>query len=394
MSSSNQVRIAMIEETTYGETPVVGDFETVRFTSDSLSGSPETTESQQIRTDRASSGQVVTSLTVGGDLNYELAKEPAIDLLLESAMYNSWASSVAVSADLDIDATAKTLTRAGGDFNTDVKVGDIITLAGFVATNNNTQVMVGVITSATVIGIITPDTITTESATGGTFQVADTMGIGTVKKSLSLEKSFLDLSEKAINYRGMIISNFAVSAAYGSIVTGNFTASGNNYEPVEVAADFITDGRTITPAATTNSMNGSVDMPFIANNADGSFNKTDFCIQSVDISLNNNLTPQTCIGEVAPKDYSEGTAQIEVSISAYLADANWEFLAKKLSQQSFSIGFMVKNGGGYYGFYLPAVQVSFDDPASAGINQDVIMDMSGVAKIGLSGETPLTIYRG
>ena len=94
MSSSNQVRVAFIEETVYGETPAAGNFIQARFTSDALSGTPDTVESQQIRVDRLSSGQVLTGLTVGGALNYELAKENSIDTLFEGAMFNTWVVSM------------------------------------------------------------------------------------------------------------------------------------------------------------------------------------------------------------------------------------------------------------------------------------------------------------
>jgi len=134
-------------------------------------------------------------------------------------------------------------------------------------------------------------------------------------------------------------------------------------------------------------------MPFVVLE-DTILDETVFCIQSLDMTLNNNLTPQTCIGRAAPQDYSEGTAQIEVSLTAYLANENWQLLAKKLSQQSFAIGFLIKNVDGYYGIYMPAIQVSFDDPASAGINQDVLITMSGTAKVGPLGESSLTFYRG
>ena len=64
-------------------------------------------------------------------------------------------------------------------------------------------------------------------------------------------------------------------------------------------------------------------------------------------ALNNNLTPQTCIGTVAPKDYSPGTAQIEVTMTAYLEDTDWSLLATKLTQTPFAIGYLTKNAGGF-----------------------------------------------
>lgn len=395
MSSSNQVRITFIEESAYGTTPATGNFNTVRFTSDSLSGTPDTTESQQIRTDRMSSGQIVTGLTVGGDINFELAKEDSLDLLFKSAMYQpAYTTDTPISVDLDLNATALTLTRASGDYNTDTAVGDVLTLTGFVNTENNTQVMVASIDSATVISIIGKSDLVTETGTGNTFAVADKLDIGTTKVAFSMEKAFLDLTTKAINYRGMIASGFNINAAYGSIVSGSFSFMGNGYETADAASEFITHTRTLNSAATTQSLNGSVDMPFIASSATGTFEKSTFCIQSVAITVNNNLNVQNCIGRTTPFSYTSGTCQIEVSLAAYLADGNWAQLANKLDQTSFSLGFVLKNSDGFYGFYMPAVQVSMDDPASAGINQDIIMTMTGTAKVGANGESALTIFKG
>ena len=40
MSSSNLELLAAIKETVYGVTPAVGDFSTIRYTSETLSGNP------------------------------------------------------------------------------------------------------------------------------------------------------------------------------------------------------------------------------------------------------------------------------------------------------------------------------------------------------------------
>lgn len=398
MSSSNRVRIALIEESTYGVTPGAGNFMTARFISESLSGSPETTESQQIRTDRLSSGQVVTGLTVGGDMAFELAKETVLDELIESAMLSTWSTFAAVVVGLDLDNTAKELTRSAGTWaGNNVAVGDFLTLDGFVATaNNGAVIQVVEIISTTVIRYVGPSTLVTEDGSASLttqFEQADKIAIGTTKKSFSVEKKFEDLTDKALIYKGMMVSQMNLNVSYGEIVNGAFTFAGNNYINADTAGEHITDGRTIDAPATSQSMNGSIDMPFLTSSAVGDLDEVTFCIQSVEISLNNNMTPQNCIGETAPVDYSPGTAQIGVTLSAYLADGNWDVLQKKLTQTSFALGFIVKNADGWYGFYMPAVQVSFDDPASPGANQDIIMNMTGTAKVGASGEKSLYIYK-
>lgn len=393
MSSSNLVRLALIEEVSYGITPGSGNFKTARFTSEALSGTPNTVESKQLRTDRMSSGQVVVGLQVAGDMKFELAKESALDLLLASAMYSDWVVSSLVTVDLSIDATLKTITRATGSYNSpQLKVGDILTLAGFSNAANNTQVMVAEITSATVIKYV-GTTLVTEVGTGTSYKCADKLTIGTTKKSFSLEKSFTDLTTKAINYTGMIVSALDLKFAYGALSEGSFSFMGNGYAAVSAAVDFLTYSRTVDAAATSQSLNGSIDMPFLASSALGVLDTAGIDLQSVGMKMANNLTAITTIGELPPKDYSAGTAQISMDLVAYLSNEAWSILGKKLTQDPFALGFMVKNSGGWYGFYLPQIQVSFPDPVAAGQNQNIMLNMTGQAKVGASGESALTIYR-
>lgn len=393
MSSSNLVRVAFIEETTIGTTPGAGNFSTARFTSESLSATPETAESQQIRVDRLSSGQVVTGLTVEGELNFELAKETALEQLMAGAMLNAWDTLALVNVDLEIDATAKEITRASGDWAASLEVGDIFTTTGFSNAVNNTQFQILEIVSATVIRVVANGAIVDEVGTSTTYKRADKLTIGTTKKSFSIEKSFTDLTTKAINYRGEVVNSMSLNVAYGEIITGAFGFNGTSYEAVDAAVDFMTNGRTVTAPATSNSMNGSIDMPFINSDVLGTLDEVNFCIQSLSLSLSNNYLAQTCIGEAAPQDYSPGTAQIEINMSTYLSNVNWSILGKKLTQEPFALGWMLNNVDGWYGFYLPAIQVSFDDPASGGANQEISLEMSGTAKVGTNGESSLVIYR-
>lgn len=373
----------------------LGNFKTARFTSEQYSGTPETTESAQIRTDRMSSGQIVTGLAVEGGHNFELAKEEAIEDFMESAMFNTWQTSSAKSATMSIDVGTMSLTRQSGSFIDDgVVVGDFLKLTNFSDAENNVIVMVmEVAIGGSAIKIAGPAGMKPVTDDAANFQVCDKLSIGTTKQPLTVEKTFLDLTEKAIIYRGCLVSQFELNVEYGSLVSGSFQTMGVDYETVDDEEDFVSYNTDIDDPATTNSLNGSVDMPFLATNVTGSWVQDAFCLQSLSLSLNNNLTVQNCIGKAAPQDYSPGTAQISADLSSYLKDGNWGLLAKKLSQEPFSLGFMVKNVDGWYGFFIPALQVSFDDPQSAGANQEISMEMSGVAKVGANGESSLTVYR-
>jgi len=373
-----------------------GNFQTARFTSEKYSGTPETTESQQIRSDRLSSGQIVTGLTVEGGHNFELAKETAIEDFLESAMFNDWVQSSLVSGTFSIDMAdvdGPTLARTVGSFITDgVKQGDFIQLGSFSDAVNNKVIMVMEVSALEII-FAAPIGMITAVAEPATFQVCDKLSIGTEKKSLTIEKTFTDLTNKGLIYRGCLVSQMELNVEYGSLVNGSFTTMGNDYDAADVASEFASYNEDFDPQATSNTLNGSVDMPFVATDVTGDWEQDQFCLQSLNLSLNNNLTVQNCIGRAAPQDYSPGTAQITASLSSYLKDANWDMLARKLSQAPFAIGFMVQNPDGYYGFYIPALQVSFDDPQSGGANQEISMDMQGTCKVGSLGESSLTIYR-
>lgn len=373
-----------------------GNFRTARFTSEQYSGTPETTESQQIRTDRLSSGQVVTGLNVEGGHNFELAKELAIEDFLESAMFNAWTQYPLRSGTFEIDidhVDGPKLIRSSGSFiDEGVAVGKFIQLGSFTATENNKVVMALEVTTLEVIFAKHP-TMVDSAAEPATYQICDEISIGTTKKSLTIEKTFTDLTTKAIVYKGCMVSQMELNIEYGSLVSGSFQTMGNDYDPADAASEFASYNEYFDDPATSNSMNGSVDMPFVATDVTGEWVQDEFCLQNLSLSLNNNFTTQNCIGRAAPQDYSPGTAQITANLSSYLKDANWDMLARKLSQQPFAIGFMVENLDGFYGFYIPALQVSFDDPQSGGANQEISMEMQGTCKVGENGEKSLYIYR-
>ena len=404
MSSSNRVRVAVIPEVLLGITPTTGNFSTARYTSESLSGTPTTTESAQIRSDRLSSGQILTGLEVGGDLGFELSKDATFEAMLESVMYSSWSVLPLVSADLSINIDVLTdplhpritISRVAGDFAVDLDIGDIFRTTGFTNVENNTYFQVLEFVSPTTVRVNASQTIgdvVNEIVTGGSFKRADRLSIGTTQKSFSIEKAFLDLSNKALIYRGQIANTFNVSVAYGEVVTGSIGFVGTDRDQADSLAEFITTGRTINPSASTSSLNGSIDMPFISSSSLGELSPVDFCIQSLSIDLDNNNNAQNCIGKIGPKNFSAGSASVSVSLSAYLADDTWGVLARKLDQTAFSLGFLIKNAEGGYGFYLPAVQVSFSDPSVSGANTDISLEMDGVGRAGPSGESTLYIFR-
>jgi hypothetical protein len=143
MSSANLVEVIGIPETAYGTTPDLATAEglTFRFTSETLSGTPTTVESAEMRTDRMSSGQVVVGLETGGDLNVELSPDPTYDLLFEMGLMSDWGPGSTASDNVAQVISGSNPQLATVTFTTfdasGLVVGDVINLSGFATAINN-----------------------------------------------------------------------------------------------------------------------------------------------------------------------------------------------------------------------------------------------------------------
>lgn len=83
MSEANQVRIA------YRAAGSTDDWKILRRTGDSLTAGAETTRSDEIRSDRKRGDQKITTITVGGGVDFEFSAE-TFDDMLSAAMCSSW----------------------------------------------------------------------------------------------------------------------------------------------------------------------------------------------------------------------------------------------------------------------------------------------------------------
>lgn len=92
-ASSNLAQIALIKETVFGQVPVAGNPQLMRFTGESFKFSITTETSQEIRSDRQITDLIQTDAEAGGDLNYEFSFE-TYDDLIASALANDWSGNV------------------------------------------------------------------------------------------------------------------------------------------------------------------------------------------------------------------------------------------------------------------------------------------------------------
>lgn len=372
MSSSNLVSIAAIEEIEYGVTPPTGEFKTARYVSESLSGTPQTTKSSEIHADRMSSGQVQTGLDVNGDIDMELSADPLLQDFVRGAMMNKTISKPAeVSGQaIVVDPIGKKLTF---DLPHEFIVGELIFLSGFAEDKNNGMASVVSIDSTTSI-IIAKETIASEtSATTATVTRPSKLTIGTDIISFSICKHFTDLTDKSLSYLGMIVNQMSIQMNYGAIAKANFGFMGNGYDSPDTP---LTLDRVVTEASTCQPLNATSDIGTVF--IDGQVAK--FCIQNLNIQLNNGLTPQQCMGRLAPRKYALGMATVNVSGSAYLADENWDMIEKKLTQEPISIAYSAHNKDGGIAVMVHGAQLSFPDASAKGLDQQSSIEFTGTAK--------------
>lgn len=411
MSSANAVQDIMVRETTYGQTPPLDTAQArvIRFTTEGLSGTPTTTTSAENRTDRMSGGQIVTGLEVGGDINGELSTDPAYWDLFEMGMMQA-----RVPASVGISLEGGSLTKdpanpqlatvvpapAVGDLNDILSPGDLIMVTGAAeAANNGPMQVVSIAVDGTSMVVTTKrEAVTVPDIPAGAAAVRPAyLDIGTDVISATFSKAYTDVPHGATDdvhsqrYPGGIVNGFSVGLTYGEIVSVVFSILANGYiqEAPSLAQQIEAAGGDVFPPGTANPLNASVDLGMVT--VDGM--PTDYCIESLSITLDNGNTPQNCLGHIAPMRYVPGTAGIAIEASIYLSDSSYDaFMPGKLTMDPVGFLFAAGNLDGGYAFEMPAVQLSFPDPSVTGQNVPVMIDAAGAAKVGPAGASALRVY--
>jgi hypothetical protein len=88
-ADSNRVGIRILEEGTWGTTPVSGNTRELRLTSSSFAPTKDTVVSDEIRADRMVSALTEVAASSGGDINYEFSSG-AHDELLAAFLMGAW----------------------------------------------------------------------------------------------------------------------------------------------------------------------------------------------------------------------------------------------------------------------------------------------------------------
>lgn len=92
MTDTSQASLAFVAASTFGTTPASPAFKSLRYTSDTISASPDTAVSNEIRADATVSEVRRTGMTGAGDINFELHRNGNLEDLIAAAVRGTWAT--------------------------------------------------------------------------------------------------------------------------------------------------------------------------------------------------------------------------------------------------------------------------------------------------------------
>jgi hypothetical protein len=214
----------------------------------------------------------------------------------------------------------------------------------------------------------------------------DTLTIGTSDFSYSFEKEFQLAATQYQTYTGMRSNGMTLNFEFGQLVTGNFSFMGAGSATSATSA--VGSGSTAALTTTT---------PFNASSEFGSLEIDDvassICIQSLTLTVNNNMRSIECLGNAAPADQRKGTALVTVDINAYLDADSWAEYENALSQTSIDLEWSITKGGAAYSFDVPNLKWSGESPQATGLDTDVFVSLSGTALYDTGTSTSITIVR-
>lgn len=279
-----------VAELTPGVTPTSPSWSPLRNTG----GIPAVTRDALVSNELDGSREV-SSIRTG---NKQVAGEYAIELsassqdeLLAGAMTSSWQSGSTVAGlTIDVSASAKTFTRATGDFTTAVEVGDLVRFPEL-AGGNALPFVVTAVTPLVITGAAISHALTNETATTSSLVVADKLETGNLCKTFSVLTWFKGTCGGADSYlltKGVEFSGFTIEQAVNAMVTGSFPFIGLSQEIL-----------TAPPAGSTFTVNFDAQ-PFA----------------SVDVSAFNGTAPLKLIDTFTITNDNAASAQFELGNSS------------------------------------------------------------------------------
>jgi len=386
LASTSSAQLTYIEESTYGETPVVGDQVALRMTGESLAYDITREESKEINSTRQVSGSAQTAASLAGGINIELSYreyDPFFEALFSST-FTSFGTDGVKSA-VALTFAGQVVTAPAATF-TGLSEGQWISLTGIAPTTDNT----GFYRIAT----WTSDTeITLDAATpladaiGADYSISHSeLAVGVeALRSFSIERQLTDVSQFFTN-RGMAMTKLDLSFDTGAIVGGSFNCLGK---------DTVRASATAMPGTTVDSqaygmINAVSGIGHIL--VDNTTALLGTSVKSMNVSIDGKARGLTAIGTLGNIGVATGTFTIGGTLELYLEDG--DVYDKAISDTYVSIQFPVYDtAGNGYVFVFDNCKLGVPQITAGAKDQDVMMSVTFAAEAPSGSDKMVKIYR-
>jgi hypothetical protein len=321
-AETNQVKLLISEESTWGEDPSTPTMQITRWTGGSLAHEKDTEESATLRSDRMTDDIVEVAARAGGDLNMELTfgldatPDPAeFGHLCEGVFGADFVQGSESSKTIDVVASTGTFTGTGTGWDTAgllpgmfIKF-DGLDLGAAGTVMNKGPHQVATVVSDTVLTVVDNTPLADESGNADEGWDFNCLRNGTSKKSFLFELEFGDIASTFLNYRGMRATRMELNISAGAIVgvTFGFMGKGGYYTAATVG-----DGSP-TAAGTTSSYNATENVGTLLEGGSALASAT----RSATISIDNQGRALQGIGDKYAIGINYGRQRVTGTLESY-----------------------------------------------------------------------------
>ena len=401
MADSNKVVVSYYKESTWGTAVTGVAYPTLPITGGSMSESPSTTRSSQIRTDQQMASSKRTGTDPSAQFDVELQGDNLDEFLRVATRndsdFSTATSDIAVAGDDDdakFDATGKTLiaTNATNQFQ-NVTKGQWVQISGAQNAANNDWFQVSTITNSDKTLTFTAESaanLTTEDHTGtSTVKIGSRyVSNGTDDPSYTFQANYSDESSSFRRMTGCKMNSFGINVSQGSIITGSMGFSGK-----QLSRETGQAGSSVA-AITNNEVMADVD-GFGGLWIDGT-KKTGYDVTGISLNMNSSTRGTRALGSIANQAVHTGALEVSGSLELYLDATSYsEMQDKMLNYTAFSLGFEIHDDNtddphGLF-FFMPKVYLTGDSGQLGGMDSDVLMSFDFAAEPGALGDLTKTI---
>lgn len=337
VTSTNRTDLAYVAEVTPGTTPPAPAFQSLPVTGIGLQTEIATAVSEAIRNDRQIDDLVLVDENIQGSTPFELTFEAWSPLMIALLQGLPGVTASLSGSDVDVTQGTSTYSSSGAVNFSSLTPGMFVNIQGFAnAANNGAKQVV----STTATDLIVTDTELVSQASGDpvTFEAASYRNGAEEAQAFTFRKGISPAggTESIFYFTGCEVSQMTFGFNTAEILTATMDIMG-------LASDATTTpiaGETIVPVVNYALMNSVTSVASI--DVGGLPAQTEF--QSLNLTINNNITGAKAIGTLGAFDLASFTLDATGDVELYFEDLSAYNLFKQAG--SFSLAIALKDAVG------------------------------------------------